>query len=207
MTLSEAGRAIDRLRKHLTADAVRLDSLAESFSLFVYEALQDKLANVDLRLLLHDLSLEQFPLNGLEAENLKRARLDQHRIARAFVAWAEGHLQARTLTRRTRGMWTSVDGPFPYVVDGAGLDAESIGLVVSQNLYFPQESTDADRVAQSIVNFERMWFDDATTRTVQDSFLDAARALFQNRSPESVYLRILILQSRFSGTWPRCRSA
>ena len=191
MTPSEAGRAIDRLRKHLTADAVRLDSLAESFSVFVYEALQDKLANVDLRLLLHDQSLEQFPLNGLEAENLKRARLDQHRIARAFVAWAEEHLQARTLTRRTRGMWTSVDGPFPYVVDGAGLDAESIGLVASQNLYFPQESMDADRVAQSVVNFERMWFDDATTRTVQDGFLDAGRALFQNRAPESVYLRIL----------------
>lgn len=191
MTPSESGRAIDRLRKHLTADAARMDSLSESFSLFVYEVLQDKLADVDLRLLLHNRSLEQFPLNGLEVENLKRARLDQHRVARAFVAWAEQHLQARTLMRRTRGTWTSVDGPFPYVVDGAGLDAESIGLVASQNLYFPQESTDAGRVAQTIVNFERMWFDDVTTRTVQDGFLDAARALFQNRAPESVYLRIL----------------
>jgi hypothetical protein len=191
MIPSEAGRAIDRLRKHLTADAARLDTLSESFSLFVYETLQDKLASVDLRLLLHNQSLEQFPLNGLEAENLKRARLDQHRIARAFVTWAEEHLHARTLARRTRGAWTSVDGPFPYVVDGAGLDAESIGLVASQNLYFPQESTDAGRVAQAIANFERMWFDDAITRTVQDGFLDAAHALFQDRAPESVYLRIL----------------
>src|ERR1700683_4169969 len=190
MPPTESGPAIGRLREHLTADAARLDSLSESFSLFVYEVLQDKLAHVDVRLLLHDKSLEQFPLNGREAENLKRARLDQHRIARAFVAWADEHLQVRTLTRRTRGMWTSVYGPIPYVVDGAGLDAESIGLVASQNLYFPQESTEADRVAQSVVNFERMWFDDATTQTVQEGFLDAVRALFQDRVPEAIYLRI-----------------
>ena len=91
MVHSDAGRGIDRLRNRLTADAARLDSLSASFSLFVYEALQDKLANVDMRVLLHDHSLEQFPLNGLDAENLRRARLDQHRIARAFVAWAGGH--------------------------------------------------------------------------------------------------------------------
>jgi Helicase conserved C-terminal domain/SNF2-related domain len=192
MIPSEAGRAIDRLHEHLTADTTRLDSLSESFSLFVYEELQDKLVSVDLRLLLHSQSLEQFPLNGLEAENLKRSQLDQHHIARAFVTWAEEHLQARMLTRRTRDTWTSVDGPVPYVVDGAGLDAESVGLVASDNLYFPQESTDAGRLAKIIANFERMWFDDATTRAIKEGVLDAARALFQDRAPESVYLRILI---------------
>ncbi|WP_422734124.1 helicase-related protein [Micromonospora sp. WMMD558] len=190
MVPSDAGHAIVRLRKHLTG-ATRLDSLSESLSLFVYEALQDELADVDLRLLLHGHSLDEFPLNGLEEENLKRARLDQHRIAHAFVRWAEEHLQARALKRRTRGTWTSVNGPFPYVVDGAGLEAESLGLVASQDLYFPLETTDADKVAQAVVNFERMWYDDATTRTVQEEFLDAARALFEDRAPESVYLRVL----------------
>jgi superfamily II DNA or RNA helicase len=191
MGQSDAGRAIDRLLKHLTAGAARMDSLSESFSLFVCDVLQDNLADVDVRLLLYDQSLDQFPLNGLDAENLKRARLDQHRIARTFVAWAEQHLQARSLTRRTRGLWTSLDGPFPYVVDGAGLDAESLGLVASPNLYFPQESTGAAQVAETTLNFERMWFDGATTRDIQQDFLDAARAIFQDRAPESVYLRIL----------------
>ncbi|MFF0107376.1 helicase-related protein [Streptomyces hirsutus] len=190
MVPSDAGHAIDRLRKHLTG-ATRLDSLSESFSLFVYEALQDELTDVELRLLLHGHSLEEFPLNGLEEENLKRARLDQHRIAHAFVAWAEEHLRARTLKRRTRGTWTSVDGPFPYVVDGVGLEAESLGLVASQDLYFPLETTDADKVAQTVVNFERMWCDDATTGAIQEEFLAAARALFEDRAPESVYLRVL----------------
>ncbi|WP_406112835.1 helicase-related protein [Kitasatospora purpeofusca] len=190
MVASDAGRAIDRLRKHLTG-ATRLDSLSESFSLFVFEALQDELADVDLRLLLHGQSLEELPLNGLEEENLKRARLDQHRIARAFVAWAEERLRARTLTRRTRGTWTSVDGPFPYVVVGAGLEAESLGLVASRDLYFPQESTDADKVAQTVVDFERMWHDEGTSHAVQEEFLEAARALFEDRAPESVYLRVL----------------
>ncbi|WP_112642036.1 helicase-related protein [Micromonospora saelicesensis] len=96
------------------------------------------------------------------------------------------------LKRRTRGTWTSVDGAFPYVVDGAGLEAESLGLVASQDLYFPLETTDADKVAQAVVNFERLWHDDATTLTVQEEFLDAARALFEDRAPESVYLRVLI---------------
>ncbi|MGW3848704.1 helicase-related protein [Streptomyces fagopyri] len=190
MVPSDAGNAIDRLRKHLTG-ATRLDSLSESFSLFVYEALQEELTDVELRLLLHGHSLEEFPLNGLGEENLKRARLDQHRIAHAFVTWAEKHLRARTLKRRTRGTWTSVDGPFPYVVDGVGLEAESLGLVASQDLYFPLETTDADKVAQTVVNFERMWCDDATTGSIQEEFLAAARALFEDRAPESVYLRVL----------------
>ncbi|MEV8353593.1 helicase-related protein [Streptomyces niveus] len=190
MVPSDAGNAIDRLRKHLTG-ATRLDSLSESFSLFVYEALQDELTDVELRLLLHGHSLEEFPLNGLEEENLKRARLDQHRIAHAFVTWAEERLRARTLKRRTRGTWTSVDGPFPYVVDGVGLEAESLGLVASQDLYFPLETTDADKVAQTVVNFERMWCDEATTGSIQEEFLAAARALFEDRAPESVYLRVL----------------
>ena len=129
MTLNDAGRAVDRLREHLSDDVTCLNSLSESFSIFVYEALRDGLADVDLRLLLHDQSLALYPLNGLEAENVLRARLDQHRIARSFTAWAEGHVHARALTRRTRGTWTSTDGPFPYLIDGAGLDAESLALV------------------------------------------------------------------------------
>lgn len=191
MAISDADRAIDRLREHLDAGSARLDSLSESFSLFAYEVLQDKLNDVNVRLLLHAGSLEDLPLNGLDAENLKRARLDQHRIARAFVVWAEKHLQAKTLQRRTRGTWTSIDGPSPYVVNGAGFDAESLGLVASQNLYFPQGSTDPDRVTQAVVNFERMWFDNATARSIQKDFLDAARALYEDRAPESVYLRVL----------------
>ena len=187
----DTGRAIDRLRNHLRYEARRLDSLSESFSVFVYEALADGLADTDVRLLLHEQSLEQFPLNGLQAENLRRARLDQHRVARLFTDWAERHLQARELARRTRGTWTSVTGAFPCVVDGTGLDAESTGLVASPNLYFPQESADEARVAQAAASFERLWFDDRTSHPVQERFLDAARALYQDRAPESVYLRVL----------------
>ncbi|MGW5442400.1 helicase-related protein [Streptomyces asiaticus] len=190
MVPSDARRTIDRLRKHLTG-ATRLDSLSESFSVFVYEVLQDELADVDLRLLLHGHSLDDFALNGLKEENLHRARLDQHRIARAFLTWAEERVQARALKRRTRGTWTSVDGPFPYVVDGAGLEAESLGLVASQDLYFPLETTEADKVAQTVVRFERMWHDDDTSSAAQEEFFDAARSLFEDRAPESVYLRIL----------------
>lgn len=190
MVPSDTGRTIDRLRKHLTG-ATRLDSLSESFSVFVYEALKEELVNVDLRLLLHGHSLDDFALNGLEEENLHRARLDQHRVARVFLTWAEEHLQARALKRRTRGTWTSVDGPFPYVVDGAGLEAESLGLVASQDLYFPLETTEADKVAQAVVRFERMWHDDGTSSTIQQEFLNAARTLFMDRAPESIYLRIL----------------
>ena len=191
MTLNDSGRAVDRLREHLSDGVTCLSSLSESFSIFVYEAIRDGLADVDLRLLLHDQSLAHYPLNGLEAENVHRARLDQHRIARSFTAWAEGHIHARALTRRTRGTWTSTDGPSPYLIDGAGLDAESLALVPSQSLFFPQESTDNATVARSTLNFERMWFDNATSRDVQAAFLDAAWTLFRDRAPDDVYLRIL----------------
>ncbi|SIO89476.1 helicase-related protein [Nocardiopsis sp. JB363] len=191
MAPSNAGNAIDQLRKHLTG-ATRLDTLAESFSLFVYEALQSELAQVDLRLLLHQESQEGFTLNGREKENLKRARLDQHRLAQAFVGWAEEHLRVRALNRRTRNTWTSIEGPFPYAVEQAGFDAESLGLVASDDLHFLHPFTDADKVEQTVVNFDRMWHDDANSQPIQEEFLEAARALFEDRAPESVYLRILI---------------
>ena len=186
----DAGRPVDRLRKHL-AGASRLDALSESFSVFVHDALKDELAGVDLRLALWHDSLAEHPLNGLAEENVHRSRLDQHRIAREFVAWADQHIEVRALTRRTREAWATVDGPFPYAVKGAGLEAESLGLVASQDLHFPQEFTDATQVDQIGAQFERLWHDATATTSVQDEFLDSGRALFRDNDPESVYLRIL----------------
>ncbi len=77
MALSDSGRAIDRLHEHLGSGVTRLDSLSESFSIFAYEAIRDRLGSANLRLLLHDQSLAQYPLNGLEAESVQRARLDR----------------------------------------------------------------------------------------------------------------------------------
>ena len=186
----DAGRPVDRLRKHL-AGASRLDTLSESFSIFVYDALRDELADVDLRLLLWRDGLEEHPLNGLGEENLHRARLDQHRIARNFTSWAEERMQVRVLERRTRDAWTTVQGALPYAVKGAGLEAESLGLVASQDLHFPQESTDTTQVDQIGTQFERLWHDATATTSVQDEFLEVARSLFRDNDPESVYLRIL----------------
>jgi SNF2 family DNA or RNA helicase len=184
------GAPIERLRKHLTG-AIRLDSLSESFSIFVYEALQEQLADVDLRLLLWDGSLESCPLNGLGQEHLKRARLEQHRITRECLAWAEQRMKARTLSRRTRDTWAAVDGPFPYAVNGAGLEAESLGLVASDTFHFPQEFTDAVQPAAIGEQFDRLWNDGSATVDVQKEFMEALRALCQDNAPESVYLRIL----------------
>ena len=181
---------IDNLRNHLTG-ASRVDSLSESFSIFVYEALREQLAEVDLRLLLWDASLDDHPLNGLDHEHLQRARLDQHRVARECLAWAEEHVTARTLNRRTRDTWVTVDGPFPYTVNGAGMEAESLGLVASGMLHFPQEFTDSNQVAAISKQFERLWPDETSTCDVQGHFLDALRRLLADNAPESVYLRIL----------------
>jgi hypothetical protein len=186
----DGGRPVDRLRKHLTG-ASRLDALSESFSFFVHDALKDELAGVDVRLALWHDSLAEHPLNGLAEENLYRARLDQHRIAREFVGWAEQRMQVRALTRRTREAWAAVDGAFPYAVKGAGLEAESLGLVASQDLHFPQEFMDTTQVDQIGAQFERLWHDATATTSVQDEFLETARALFRDNDPESVYLRIL----------------
>lgn len=183
-------RPVDRLRQHLTG-ASRLDAVSESFSIFVHDALKEELAAVDLRLALWKSSLADHPLNGLAEENVHRARLDQHRVARDFVTWAEQRMDVRALTRRTREAWAAVDGMFPFAVKGAGLEAESLGLVASQDLHFPQELTDTAQVQQICAQFERLWYDPTATASVQEEFLDAARALFRDNDPESVYLRIL----------------
>ncbi|WP_431836175.1 hypothetical protein [Cellulomonas sp. Y8] len=116
--------SIDRLRAHLTgADAV--SSLSESFSIFAFDAFEDLLADVDLRLLLWRGALDE-PLNGLDAEHLLRSRLDQHRVAQRCLSWAEQHLDVRELRRRTRETWVHVDGPAPYALTGAGFDSESL---------------------------------------------------------------------------------
>ena len=181
---------IDNLRRHLTG-ASRVDSLSESFSIFVYEVLSEQLAEVDLRLLLWDGSLDDRPLNGLDQEHLQRARLDQHRIAHECLAWAEQHLTARTLKRRTRDTWATIDGPFPYAVNGAGMEAESLGLVASGMLHFPQEFTESNQVATISKQFERLWPDDTSTSDAQHQFLEALGRLLADNAPESVYLRIL----------------
>jgi len=183
-------RPLDNLRRHLTK-ATAIDSLSESFSVFVHEALKDELVDVDLRLLLWGGSLDDLPLNGLDQENRLRSRLDQHRIAKEFVEWAERRMQVRRLTRRTRDTSTVVQGPFPYAVQGAGLEAESLGLVASPSLHLQIEFTDAGQVHQVAEHFERAWHHTAATAPAREDFLDAARALYEVRAPESVYLRIL----------------
>ncbi|PWC05239.1 helicase-related protein [Agromyces badenianii] len=189
MTIDD-DRPLDNLRKHLT-NASALDSLSESFSVFVHEALKDELANVDLRLLLWEGNVDNLPLNGLDEENLLRSRLDQHRIAKEFVQWAEQRMQVRALTRRTRDTSAVVQGTFPYAVQGAGLEAESLGLVASPSLHLPIEFTDASQVRQVAEHFERAWHHPTAAAPAKEDFLDAARALYEDRAPESVYLRIL----------------
>jgi hypothetical protein len=187
---TEAGRLLDALRSHL-ANAASLDSLSESFSVFVHEALKRDLAEVDARLLLWRDSLAHHPLNGLEEENLLRARLDQHRVAREFVAWAERKLEVRSLTKRTRDTSTIVHGPSPLAVQGAGLEAESLGLVASPSLHMPLGTTDQAQVGQIAEHFERAWNHPTAALPARADFLEAARALYENRAPESLYLRIL----------------
>lgn len=186
----EDGRPIDRLRTHLTV-ARSIDSLSESFSIFVHDALKAELDDVDVRLLLWQDSLHDYPLNGLDEENLLRSRLSQHRVAREFIEWAEQRMQVRTLTRRTRDTSTVVHGSFPYAVQGAGLEAESLGLVASPSLHLPMEFANANQVEQIAAAFEQAWHHATASRPTTENFLEAARALCVPRSPESVYLRIV----------------
>lgn len=183
-------RVVDQLRAHIQPLA-RVDALSETFSIFVYEALAKDFANVDARLLLWKDSLETFHLNGLGEENLLRARLDQHRVAREFVAWADNHLHVKELQKRTRDTSTIVHGMTPLAVQGSGLEAESLGLVASPSLHLPLVTTDAAQVDQIALHFERAWTNPAASKDANEEFLEAARALFQDRAPESVYLRIL----------------
>ncbi|CCQ15626.1 DEAD/DEAH box helicase-like protein [Rhodococcus sp. AW25M09] len=190
MALDDSRPIVERLRQHL-ADARALDALSDSFSIFVFDALRKELKDVPTRLLLRNGSLDEFPLNGLDEEHVLRARLEQQRIAREFLIWAEEKLQVRSLKRRSRDSWTVVDGPEPYAVLGAGFEAESLGLVASSSLLFPREIHDAGQTSELALNFERVWNDPAASRHSQEDFLEAARVLARDNAPESVYLRIL----------------
>ncbi len=90
MAVDDTSTIIKRLRRHLL-HAKRLDVLSDSFSIFVFEALRQELKDVPTRLLLRSGSLDELPLNGLDEEHMLRARLEQHRIARDFLTWAEQH--------------------------------------------------------------------------------------------------------------------
>ncbi|GAA1243157.1 helicase-related protein [Oryzihumus leptocrescens] len=190
MVVDDAGPLIDRLRRQL-ADARRMDVLSESFSIFVFEALRKELAGVPVRLLLRDGSIDELPLNGLGEEHVLRAHLDQHRIAREFLAWAEQHLETRSLSRRSRDTWTVIEAAKPYAVLGAGFEAESLGLVASSSLLFPREISDEGQVEELAINFDRIWHEPTSSRSSQGALLDAAQTLARDNAPESAYLRIL----------------
>jgi hypothetical protein len=191
MDAGEPGVVINKLRRHLTG-ATGVDSLSESFSIFVYEAIMRDLTDVRLRLLLWDGSLDERPLNGLDHEHLLRAKLDQHRIAREFAGWAVDRLQVRSLTRRARQSWVSVEGSFPYAVNGSGFDAEGLGLVPSPDLLFPEEVSDVAEVKRLAANFEKVWHNEQASKDAREQFLAKVEQLHRDNAPESVYLRILI---------------
>lgn len=190
MATDDSNSIVETLRQRL-GDATRLDVLSDSFSIFVFDALRKVLAGVPTRLLLRSGSLDEFPLNGLDEEHVLRSRLEQHRIALEFLTWAEGHLEVRSLNRRSRDSWIVADGAQAYAVHGAGFEAESLGLVSSSSLLFPREIHDADQKAELTLNFERMWHDPSASKPAQGAFLESARILARDNAPESVYLRIL----------------
>lgn len=181
---------IERVRERLEG-IEQLDVLSDSFSLFVYDALKAELANVRARVLLRNGSLDETPLNGLEEEHVLRARLDQHRIAREFLIWAEKQLAVRSLRRPSRDSWIVANGDAPYAIHGAGFEAEGLGLVASPSLLFPREIADEGQVTDLALNFEKVWHEPTSSESAQERFLDAARALARDNAPESVYLRIL----------------
>lgn len=185
------GAIVDTVRRHLTA-ATEVAALGESFSLFVFDALASELTDVRLRLLLWARSLDAHPLNGLDHEHLLRARLDQHRIARDLAAWATDRLDVRTLRKRARQSWVTVDGAFPYAITGSGLDAEGLGLAPSPDLLFPEEVSDVADVKRIIANFEKVWHTSRDSSDARDEFLAKIEQLHRDNDPESVYLRILI---------------
>lgn len=190
MTVDNTPTNIERLRQRLP-EAERLDVLSDSFSIFVFDALRQDLAKLPTRLLLRSGTLEELPLNGLDDEHLLRARLDQHRIAREFLIWAEQCLEVRSLNRRSRDSWVVVEGQEPYAIHGAGLEAEGLGLVASSSLLFPRELRDEGQVAELALNFERVWNEPASSKSSQEAFMDTAHKLARDNAPESVYLRIL----------------
>ncbi len=190
MATEEANSALLRLKARLV-EARRLDVLTDSFSIFLFEALADELRDVPTRVLLRSNSLDDFPLNGLEEENLLRSRLTQHRVARDFLAWADKNIEVRSLKRRSRDSWIVVDGPEPYGIYGAGFEAEALGLVASPSLLFPQETADSARVARHQLDFDHIWHEPAAANSAQAPFLAAAQILSRDNAPESVYLRIL----------------
>lgn len=190
MAFSDTSTKLERLRQRLV-HATGLDVLSDSFSIFVFDSLREELKDVPTRVLLRNGSLSELPLNGLDEEHMLRARLEQHRIAREFLTWAEERLQTRSLNRRSRDSWTVVNGPEPYAVVGAGFEAESLGLVSSPSLLFPREILAADQTAELALNFERIWHEPTASESAQEAFLDGVRALTRDNAPESAYLRIL----------------
>lgn len=180
---------IGRLRAHLTgADLV--SSLSESFSIFAFGAFEDLLADRDMRLLLWRGALDQ-PLNGLDAEHLLRSRLDQHHVAQRCLTWAERHVEARELKRRTRETWVYVDREVPYALTGAGLDAESMGVVPAEGVHLLQEHSGNEAVGPIAKQMAQLWGDRAVGAPVTDEFIDRLRELVRDNDPESVYLRIV----------------
>ncbi|WP_282946544.1 helicase-related protein [Cellulomonas endometrii] len=180
---------IHQLRAYLT-DADAVSSLSESFSIFAFDAFEDLLTDVDMRLLLWRGALDE-PLNGLDAEHLLRSRLDQHRVAQRCLSWAEQHLDVRELRRRTRETWVHVDGPAPYALTGAGFDSESLGVIAAESLQLLQEHVGDQAVAPIAKQMAQLWGDHTLAAPVGDQFLARLRELVRDNDPESVYLRVI----------------
>ncbi|MCH1883951.1 helicase-related protein [Agrococcus sp. ARC_14] len=185
------GREVRDAVRGAFADSTHVDALSQSFSLFAWDALKDQLEHSTVRLLLWR-DWQHAHLNGGHSENLQRARLDQHRIARECTTWSTDHLSAKEVTRTIRETWLSMRGSASVVVEGAGFESEALGLVASHDaMLFTSVERSTERVARAEAIMDKIWHSTDATRLVDEEFRAALRVLSQDNTPESAYLRIL----------------
>ena len=187
-------RVLDLIQPQLVNEAA-LDLLTPSASLFAYEAIREKVAQLSgSRLVLPGAAVE-LALMGTEADRPSRNRLQTQRLARLMADW----LASKADVRRAPGsipqglaLVRGPDGTARQAVHGAfGLTTDGLGLTPGNPLNFIQASEtpeEADMLAQW---FDAQWLALAAQPEAKAALLAQLNELAAPRDPMSIYTAVL----------------
>ena len=195
------------LREQLSGDAETLRIVSAYFTVYAYQALRDRLENIEkIRFLYGDpdsvSEIDPGEKEGKGYDLTERGLLPtqvfkQKHAAKDCAKWIEDHVEVRTIkkTNFLHGKMYCVErkeSPNTAVVGSSNFTYRGLGFDAGANLEINLTVTETAACDELKQWFDDIWQDKGLTRDAKREMLDALNRLGRNYSPELVYFKTLL---------------
>lgn len=201
------GKVGTTIKQQIQSDA-RLSIISTTFSLYGYQALQEKLEQVSvLKLLMSDASEQtSHPIPDLTGDRFElryKNLLIQSALARQCTNWLQQRAEIRQI-RKDKSVNQNLfhlqqpDGDALAIQGNAGFTSTGLGYTESDQYFMNMKITDPKIAATMLEWFNAIWNDRHTSTDIKEQVLHQLNHLASDQPPELIYL--LTLYHLFSGS-------